>query len=373
MKKKITLITGSFLIVAAFSFCTFTQKNVTVEVSNPLKTDRTNEMIEVDYHTIVKKLGNVEMVVKDASGKQIAYQITYENKLIFPATVSASSKSTYTVRQGTPEQFKQMASGRFVPERKDDYAWENNLVAHRIYGPALQATGEISNGVDVWSKRTDELIIDLWYHRAEHENLDYHSDRGEGADIYKVGRTLGGGIAAPFVKDTLWLGYNFISYETLENGPLRVTFRLKYAPYNVDGIEVSETRVISLDAYSRFNKMTQIVEGDFTTMPMAVSLVKHPGEEHFFDTKQGVISVYEPGDTQEENVYNCVAIIAQNTEKMLDGCGHFMAIVPYKAGTDLVYYFGSAWSKAGFNQAYWNEYVLQKATELETPLKVALK
>ena len=33
---------------------------------------------------------------------------------------------------------------RNVPERMDDFAWENDRVAYRVYGPALQATGRDS-------------------------------------------------------------------------------------------------------------------------------------------------------------------------------------------------------------------------------------
>jgi len=43
-------------------------------------------------------------------------------------------------------------TGRLVPERKDDFTWENNRSAFRLYGPALKATGEISNGMDFWAE-----------------------------------------------------------------------------------------------------------------------------------------------------------------------------------------------------------------------------
>ena len=47
---------------------------------------------------------------------------------------------------------------RPVPERLDDFAWENDLTAHRIYGPAVarpapEGEGLVSSGTDVWSKR----------------------------------------------------------------------------------------------------------------------------------------------------------------------------------------------------------------------------
>ena len=60
---------------------------------------------------------------------------------------------------------------RFVPERSDDFAWENDRIAFRMYGPALERTGEISSGIDIWAKRTRKPVIERWYYRT-----DYHKD-----------------------------------------------------------------------------------------------------------------------------------------------------------------------------------------------------
>ena len=54
------------------------------------------------------------------------------------------------------------AAARFVPERKDDFAFENDKVAFRIYGPTLRDSKE-NSGVDCWVKRVDYPIIDKWY------------------------------------------------------------------------------------------------------------------------------------------------------------------------------------------------------------------
>ena len=71
---------------------------------------------------------------------------------------------------------------RFVPERMDDFAWESDRIAHRMYGPALiTGEGTISSGVDVWVKSTRNMIINKWYKSGE-----YHADHGEGLDGYSV-------------------------------------------------------------------------------------------------------------------------------------------------------------------------------------------
>ena len=51
--------------------------------------------------------------------------------------------------QAAPAQESAKVFGRHVPERKDDFAWENDRIAFRMYGPALEADGEISSGIDV--------------------------------------------------------------------------------------------------------------------------------------------------------------------------------------------------------------------------------
>ena len=38
-----------------------------------------------------------------------------------------------------------MAFGRFVPEREDDFAWENDKVAFRVYGPNSKGVGPLSS------------------------------------------------------------------------------------------------------------------------------------------------------------------------------------------------------------------------------------
>ena len=63
---------------------------------------------------------------------------------------------------------------------------------------------------------------------------------------------------APYGNDSIYLGNNYISYKILDQGPIRLTFELTYAPYTIyDGQPVTEKRIISLDASNRFNKITE--------------------------------------------------------------------------------------------------------------------
>ena len=76
-------------------------------------------------------------------------------------------------------------------ERRDDFAWENDRIAHRMYGKALETWAQeplTSSAVDVWFKRTRRLVINDWYMVD-----DYHRDHGEGADMYSAGKSRGCG------------------------------------------------------------------------------------------------------------------------------------------------------------------------------------
>ena len=70
---------------------------------------------------------------------------------------------------------------RQITERYRDMAWESDRMAHRMYQQALiQGEGTVSSGMDVWIKRTRNLVIDKWY-----KNGDYHQTTEKGWTIIK--------------------------------------------------------------------------------------------------------------------------------------------------------------------------------------------
>ena len=78
--------------------------------------------------------------------------------------VRKNGVNRYTLVKGATPQFPDLCDGTIHPERKDDFAWENDRGAYRVYGPALEATGERSFGIDVWTKNTpDPVVNDRYY------------------------------------------------------------------------------------------------------------------------------------------------------------------------------------------------------------------
>ena len=149
----------NFLLLCMAALCCLAcndSKIVTVTVTNPLAMDRSDEMVEVSMTEISNLLNladTAQIVVLNVEGEQVPYQVTYDDKLIFPATVAANASAAYTVQAGTPVDVEVRACGRQYPERLDDMAWENDLVGFRAYGPALQARGERGFGYDLFTKR----------------------------------------------------------------------------------------------------------------------------------------------------------------------------------------------------------------------------
>src|SRR3546814_4454501 len=131
----------------------------------------------------------------------------------------------------------------------DDFAWGNDKIAFRMDGKALEGTAGDAHGIDVWVKRTSELVINKWY-----KSGDYHKDHGDGMDYYSVGMTLGAGDIVPFTGDTLWFPNHYRGYQVLDNGPLRSTFRLDFEQWNAGGMPVKVSKLVSLDAGSRMNR-----------------------------------------------------------------------------------------------------------------------
>jgi hypothetical protein len=128
-----------------------------------------------------------------------------------PSEDAAVVDEAAAVVEEPASEMKVMAYGRFVPEREDDFTWENDKVAFRVYGPSSGGKGSVS-GVDPWFKKVDYSIIDKWYANFL-QDISYHEDHGEGYDIYHVGPSRGVGGTAIWVDGVAYAAAMFKSYE----------------------------------------------------------------------------------------------------------------------------------------------------------------
>lgn len=252
--------------------------------------------------------------------------------------------------------------GRYVPERKDDFAWENEYAAYRCYGPAL-ANENPSNGVDLWFKASPELIIDSFYHRDLDLKLPYHLNYGKGMDGYKVGHTAGSGGLVVEANGQLWVGGPYSRYEVLNQTPELIQFCLSYDSLWVAGIAMQEQITITCQAGQRLNRADVVITApEGTEVPELMvggGIYLHDSIDHpYLCTQCGAIAYAEAalsdkgavalndefnGGADQGRAY--IAVITPNATvvDIKEGC--LVSLKPYALGDTLTYYFGGAWSQ----------------------------
>jgi pectinesterase len=261
------------VLVMALMAQTAPARRVQVTVINPTADERPSETITLSSAELERALGvtDVRLVhVADQAGTDLLTQAidrdddgTFD-EVIFQTDVMPSQTKRFALTVGErriADKEEYRAYGRFIRERRDDFAWENDLVAHRMYGAALETWAQeplTSSGLDVWVKRTPRLIVNDWYMVD-----DYHRDTGEGADLYSVGRTRGCGGSGTWDGSALHSAINFRNTRSLANGPIRVMFELMYEPWDSGAGTVREIKRITLDAGHRLNR----IELAFTPAP----------------------------------------------------------------------------------------------------------
>ncbi|HET7287054.1 MAG TPA: DUF4861 family protein, partial [Pyrinomonadaceae bacterium] len=276
-------------------------------------------------------------------------------------------------REYTKEDFR--AYGRFVRERFDDFTWENDRIAHRTYGKALITwKGEplTSSSIDIWSKRTEKLVINDWYMVD-----NYHVDLGDGLDAYSAGPTRGCGGSGIWTNGQLYIPTNFVDSRVLTNGPIRVMFELVYEPFDVNGVKVSQVLRVSLDAGSQLDHFVvtyQAPAGSDSLAP-AVGLKKVKDAQKQFNAERGWVTIWEPVE-KNMGMQGLAAIVDPRAVDKLaeDRLNHLLLLKPGIA-TPVSYWAGFAWDRAGriTSAESWNTYVDQFAERLRSPIEVSSK
>lgn len=171
----------------------------------------------------------------------------------------------------------QTFEARHVPERKDDFAFENDQVAFRFYGPALAQSAE-ANGADCWLKRVDYPVINKWYEQHQ-QGQSYHEDNGEGYDPYHVGSSFGCGATSlwqPEQSDKLLQANVYQDYKIIEKSAERVVFELtfKWPEQNV-----TEVKRVTLEKGSQLYRAdsTFTKNGKPLQAAIAVGVSTHDG------------------------------------------------------------------------------------------------
>ena len=360
---------------------------VAVKVQNPLSTARGAETIALTLAELRKfspGLDAQKIVVMDAKRQPVLSQLVdgdgddTPDELVFQTDLGAKESKTFTVESGARPTYKAddfKVYGRFVRERHDDFAWENDRVAHRMYGPDLEIWKKeplTSSGIDVWVKRTKRLVVNEWYMTD-----DYHRDNGEGADFYSVKQSRGCGGTAIWAGDKPAVSRNFVTSRVLTQGPIRLVFELGYAPFEAGpNLKVSETKRITLDAGTNFNRIAstfKVESGSATKLDVGVGIGKHPNSD--LKTEKTSLRTWEAVKDDNSSL-GCAVVLLPGTAATLHSTDlDTFLVAKATAGVPFVYYMGSEWSKrpgAGPDAGTWSGVVSEKARDLVAPVKVTL-
>lgn len=357
----------------------------TLTVSNGLDTPRAGEMVEVDAGLVSEIVGEGAFRIIAADGSEVPYQLTYDGKLIFPADVPAKGSAVYSLVAGQPAPVDTVATGALYAWRKDDLTWENDLSAFRAYGPDLQKSGERAFGYDIWTKSVPYPVVPERYRKAE-KGVWFHTDYGDGLDVYSVGPTLGGGTAALIDSaGSIVYPYCFTDYEILDNGPLRFTVRLKYGAGKVDAdTAVVESRIISLDKGEYLNRTTVSYDGLSAPAQIAPGIVVHSQNPQGYTLADSFMAYSDLTDNPDKgNGIIFVGVVAPEASYVYEplaepagaAIGHILAKSSYNPGEEYTYWWGSGWSKAknALDEKAWNAYLADFAKRAASPLKVTVK
>ena len=249
--------------------------------------------------------------------------------------------------------------GRFVPERKDDFAWENEYAAYRMYGPSLRPENP-SNGVDLWLKASPELVVDSFYYREHVLGLPYHINYGKGLDCYKVGHTAGCGGLIIIANDTTYVGGAYDRWEILEQTPDKFVFKLEYDSLLVAGHVLKESITITAEAGTALNQADVVLTGEYDgELLVGGGIYMHDTIDHFEVYDNIGMIFYEEDALSDKTAakmnyeYNGsttqgrVQISVKTPDAIFAGIkdGNLIAVRPYELGDTLTYYFGATWSE----------------------------
>ena len=287
-----------------------------------------------------------------------------------PAETATVEQPAPPVAEPEPEtESLVMANGRLVPEREDDFTWENDKVAFRVYGPASGGKGQVS-GVDAWLKKVPFSIIDKWY--AGHlAGISYHTDSGEGYDPYHVGDSRGVGGTAIWVDGETFPAGKFQSFEVLQSGGEVVEFKLQYEWETPLGL-VAESKTISLALGEQLYRVNSVftLDGEPAALPVAIGLTTHNEKAQVFENAgTGRISTWETID--ENGLGTGVLMAPASVGKIMHvpsedkDVSHIWLLTSTGEDGTLSFRAGFAWEAAQeiTSSDAWNEYLDSRSGE----------
>lgn len=260
-------------------------------------------------------------------------------------------------------QGRQKVMARYVPERADDFVFENNLVAGRIYGEALEGEGKgqtTSPGIDVWVKVPGVLVCNQRYIDDLQHKKTYHKNWGNGKDCYKVGKTLGAGASVPIIGGKpAYPPTNYRSWEIKEQTNDKVVFVLNYPEWECNGVKVALSKKFTVVPDTYFIKVEDTYTFSGNSLKVAAGVNRHP-KQNIMETEElsaDRYAIWEGASDQsiekdaESRLGIAVVVPGAESSKIAENGSHAFVCKTVKPGETFVYYFGSCWNGGDIKDA----------------------
>jgi hypothetical protein len=358
--------------------------DIEISVKNPISVERQSETISLQWKDINFSLEPNDISVFSGQSPLLTQSIDLNgdgkaDELLFQDSFKANEIKNYAIRLGRVylkrnDMIKTFA--RYVPERADDFAWENDKIAFRMYGPALEKSTERS-GVDCWLKRVPESIIDKWY--GQMKEKIYHKDWGEGYDPYHVGSGLGCGGTGIWENGNIVNSNVYNSWKVIANGPIRTIFELSYdKSWQTSGKNIKEIKRVTIDLGQRFCRFDTIYSGPQVNeiKELAIGVTTHDGKAAaYIDSNPKMVLCSEniDGDYLGTAAFTVNNVVKSMEVKSKDGI--YATIIVQPKDFKITHYAGYGWQRAGeiTSLEQWKDYTLNCIKCINNPLEIEIK
>lgn len=351
----------------------------TLEVSNPSKFPRPDTLLEFSLHELGVTRGPLKVwqgEIAQASQLVDANADGAPDRLVFLTDLAAESVQTYVIdRRPVTQAFDARAQAEVSIKENGEWQGQTYVggtfknVSHvttpvqytdhseyiRYEGPGIESDAvgyriylDWRNGFDIFGKKKPGLVLqDI----GQDGYASYHEMSDWGADILKVGKSLGMGGYGYWdgSKTVLVSEVDQRSVTIQSSGPIHSSIDIDYQGWNTGDTSVDMKATLAMQAGS------PLVDVDLVTSSpldnIAIGLVAHPetelfmgdlsvtgeawsymatfGEQTLFDGKLGMAVLFRKND------------MAKQTR---DKNSHVLVMKP--RGTELSYAFGALWSDA---------------------------
>jgi hypothetical protein len=272
-------------------------------------------------------------------------------------------------------EFESVTFEKVPPEHRDHSTyyrfegpgWESDLVGYRLYL-------DQRNRIDIFGKKVNRIVLP----QVGLDGFDsYHEMSDWGADIFKVGESIGIGSLGIYFNGSIRYIDNTDStlVRIVADGPILAEIQLDYYGWEIDGKKVSVQSNLSIHAGSRLTKYNVIVSNGLSNL--VTGLAKNEECKSYI------------GDINEQLEWNYMALWGKQSllggnlgtviffrnidliEISEDDLNHFLILEPTD-GT-LTYYFAAAWEYEPNGIKTENEfvdYLNQTVYKLNNPVEV---